>query len=335
MYSKRIRFSLLITLLVAAMLFAFACTKPEQPATTETGTTASATAPSVPVRFGTMGDAVDYAPYMVAHEKGWFEEAFKKHGVEKVEYTTFQELPVLNESLGARRIDIVFEAEPPAIVGRAGGIDLKIVGISCSLNQEVVIRTDSNIKTFADLRGKKVTVPAGTSSHYNLLAILSGAGLSDTDVNIIDMSPPDARNAFETKQVDAWAIWPPWVEQEIVAGKGKVLPGGEARIHSIMSVRESFQKEHPEIVQATFDVLERTKTWIRENPAEAQQLVAKSLKLDPKVIELAWPKHDFSAQLTPAITTDIQAKADFLFKRGLIKNAVDVNRDLIAPLSVR
>jgi sulfonate transport system substrate-binding protein len=189
---------------------------------------------------------------------------------------------------------IDFEAEPPAIIGRAAGVDLKIVGISCSLNQEILIRSDSTIKSFADLRGHKVSVPAGTSSHYNVLAILSAAGLSDADVQLVDMSPPDARNAFETGQVDAWAIWPPWVEQEIVAGKGRVIPGGEARIQSIMSVRESFQKDNPAVVQAAFNVLERTKVWIRDNPNEAQQIVANSLRLDRKVIELAWPKHDCS-----------------------------------------
>lgn len=287
------------------------------------------------VRFGTMGDAVDYAPYMVARAKGWFEEEFTKLGVAKAEYTTFQELPTLNESLGAGRIDIVFEAEPPAIIGRAAGIDLRIVGISCSLNQEVVIRSDSPIKSFADLRGRKLTVPAGTSSHYNVLSILSAAGLSDADVQLIDMSPPDAKNAFETAQVDAWAIWPPWVEQEIVSGKGRVIPGGEARIHSIMSVRQRFQTENPAIVQAAFNVLERTKEWIRQNPSEAQGIVADGLKLDRKVIELAWPKHDFAAKLTPEITRDIQGKADFLTKRGLIKSSVKVEQDLMAPMAVK
>lgn len=176
------------------------------------------------VRIGTMGDAVDYAPYMVARSKGWFEERFRKYGVQHVEYTAFQALPALNESLGTRRIDIAFEAEPPAIIGKAGGADLRIVGISCSLNQDILIRSDSTISQISDLRGKKVTVPAGTSSHYNVLSILGAAGLSDADLELIDMSPPDARNAFETGQVDAWAIWPPWVEQQIVTGKGRVLP---------------------------------------------------------------------------------------------------------------
>lgn len=82
------------------------------------------------------------------------------------------------------------------------------------------------------------------------------------------MSPPDARNAFETEQVDAWAIWPPWVQQQVVSGKGRVLPGTNARIHSIMSVRGKFQDEHKQIRNGS--VLERAKAdwpvWLKNAP---------------------------------------------------------------------
>jgi sulfonate transport system substrate-binding protein len=201
------------------------------------------------------------------------------------------------------------------------------------LTQEILVRSDSTINQIADLRGKKATVPAGTSSHYNLLSILSSGGLSDNDLQIIDMSPPDARNAFETSQVDAWAIWPPWVEEEIVAGKGRVLPGATARINSIMSIRGQFEDENSEIARAAFDVLERSKSWIRQHPKESKAIVAKALKLDIKVIDLAWPKHDFAAQLNDDIASDIQRKADFLKERGIIKSAVNVRTQLIFPLS--
>jgi sulfonate transport system substrate-binding protein len=285
------------------------------------------------VRIGTMGDAVDYAPYMVARSKGWFEEEFRKNGATGAEYTAFQSLPTLNETLATNRLDLVFEAEPPAIVGKAAaGVDLRIIGISCSLTQEILVRADSSIKTVADLRGKKVTVPVGTSSHYNLLAILNAAGVSDADLQIIDMSPPDAKNAFETGRVDAWAIWPPWVEQQVVSGKGRVLPGATARIHSIMSVRGKFQDDHKQIVNAAFDVLERSKSWIREHPDEARGIVADALKLDRKIIDLAWPKHDWNAELNQSVIDDIQAKADFLYKRGLIRSSLNVGNQLIFPL---
>jgi len=286
------------------------------------------------VRIGTMGDAVDYAPYMVAKSKGWFEDEFKKHGAQKVEYTSFQMLAALNEALGTQRVDIVFEAEPPAIIGKTVAKDLKVVGISTTLQQEILVRSNSAINSVAELRGKKVAVPAGTSSHYNVLKILGDAGLSDKDVDILDMNPEDGRVAFETGEVDGWAIWPPWVEQQVIAGKGRVLSGTNAQIQSIMSIRGKFQEDHPEIAQAAFDILERAKSFILEHPDEAQDLVAKSLKLDIAVIKLAWPKHDWKAQLNQGVIADIQTKTDFLAKRGLIRSTYDVSKELVSPMKL-
>lgn len=280
------------------------------------------------VRIGSFFTAIDYAPYLIARNKKWFEEALKPHNA-KVEYTTFQSLPPINESFATDRIDVVFEAEPPAIIGRAAGIDVRITGISCSLVQEVLVPNNSLAKSILDLKNKKIAVLAGTSSHYGLFKILNTAGLKNSDITVIDMLPPDAKSAFETNNVDGWAVWPPFVEQEIINGKGRVLPSSDAQIHSIMAVNGKFADKQPEIAKAVLKTLERSKEWIQANPQEAQQIVAKELNLDLSVVQMAWPKHNWNAQLTNAVIEDIQGKATFLKEMGFIKNNIDVKKDLI------
>lgn len=280
------------------------------------------------VRMGSFSVAVDYAPYLVAKNKGWFDEAFKKKGI-SVDYTIFQSLAPINESLATNRVDVVFEAEPPAIIGKAAGINVKIVDISSTLTQEILVHSDSGIKTAADLKGKRIAVLAGTSSHYGLLKILGANGLKPTDIQVIDMIPPDAKNAFDTKQVDAWAVWPPFVEQEEISGTGRVLTQGDAVINSIMAVRGEFAQDNPELVKELVAVLQRSKNWIENNPTEAQKIVSNEINVPLDVVQKAWSKHDWSAQLTPAVINDIQAKADFLKSNNFIKNSVDVKDSLI------
>ncbi len=284
------------------------------------------------VRIGTMGDAVDYAPFMVAVAKGWFKEEFGKHGVQNIDTISFQDLATLNDTIATRRIDIIFEAGPPAILGKTKAPDLRVVGISCTLQQEILVRADSSIQSVAGLKGKKAAVPAGTSSHYNLLKIIGAAGLSDKDVEIFDMSPLEGKDAFLTGNVDAWAIWPPHVEQQVIDKTGRVLPDAEAQIHSIMSIRGEFQDEHPEIALAAFKVLMRAKEYLVTNPEEAKKLVAESLKLTSEVVELAWPKHNWEARLDSDVIADIQTKADFLAEQGLIPSSYDVSKELIHPM---
>ncbi|MEL4896868.1 ABC transporter substrate-binding protein [Crocosphaera sp. Alani8] len=276
------------------------------------------------VRFGSFSVAVDYGPYLIAKNQGWFEEVLEPKGIE-AKYELFQSLPPINESLATDRIDVVFQAAPPAIVGKAAGIGVEIVGISSTLVQEILVSSNSTINSAKDLKGQKIAVLAGSSSHYGLLRILDNAGVKASDVEVIDLTPPDAKNAFQTGQVTAWAVWPPFVEQEEIAGTGRVLPQGDAYINSIMAVRSKFAQENPQLAQELVDVLERSKQWMIDNPDQAQQIVAQELSLSLEVIQRAWPRHDWTAQLTPEVVQDIQAKADFLLNTDFIQNQVNAS----------
>lgn len=280
------------------------------------------------VHIGSFSRAIDYAPYIVAKNKGWFEEVAANHDAE-IEYVEFQTLPTINESLATGNIDIIFEAEPPAIIGKAAGIGLSIVAPGVSLVQEIVVPAESDIQSVEDLKGKKIAVPSGSSSHYGLNKILSQAGLEKDDVEIIDMSPQDGKAAFVGRQVDGWAIWPPFVEQEEFAGTGRVLRGSNVFIQSIVAMRDQFMTENPELATELLAVIKRSQDWIVANTAEAQGIVASELGIEIGVVELAWGKHNFNPEIGTDQIADIQNKADFLYEMGLIKNNVDVTKDLV------
>ncbi|MEM1362325.1 MAG: aliphatic sulfonate ABC transporter substrate-binding protein [Pseudomonadota bacterium] len=277
---------------------------------------------STPLRLGSFFVAIDYAPYLIAKANGAYEEM---GGASGVEFTMFQSLPPINESFGTGRIDAVFEAEPPALIGAAAGIDVKIVGISCTLVQEILVPATSSAQSAGDLRGAKIAVLAGTSSHYGVAKILEAEGISVRDVEIIDMIPPDAKSAFQTGQVDAWAVWPPFVEQEEIDGTGRVLPRGDAVIHSIMAVSGSLIQDSRETVQGLVDILNTTKAWMIANPEQAMEIVATELDIDLAVVERAWPRHDWGATLNEAVIADIQAKADFLYDGDYVGNKVNAS----------
>jgi len=286
--------------------------------------------PPTTVNIGTFSIAIDYSPYLVAKEKGWFDEALAPYHA-KATYTQFETLPTINEALATKKLDVIFEAEPPVIIGKAAGIDVRITNLGCTLPVDVVVPTNSSMRTVADLKDKTIAVLAGTSSQYGVLVETAAAGVSDKDLTLVDMAPPDGKAAFDAGRVDAWAVWPPWVEEEIVAGKGRTLLGGQASIQSIMAMRGEFKDQHPEMAKAISDVLERAKVWVKSHPNEAIAIVAKQANLDPKVVRLAWPKHQWNVSLTPVVKEDIQRKADFLLAKGLIRSRVDVSKDLIRP----
>ena len=93
---------------------------------------------------GTFSKTIAYAPYYAAVEKGWLGEAFAKHGVQ-AEFVEFQSLPAINEAMATKNLDVIFEAEIPASIGSAVGIDIKIIGITGRYYQELVLPADSAV----------------------------------------------------------------------------------------------------------------------------------------------------------------------------------------------
>ena len=102
--------------------------------------------------------------------------------------------------------------------------------------QYVVAIDDSNggdgivavkdIKSIADLKGRKVAVNEGSVSEFYLNVLLGKAGLKESDLNTVNMTAADAGGAFVAKRVDAAVTWEPWLT------KGKSTDFGHLLVDS-------------------------------------------------------------------------------------------------------
>jgi len=282
------------------------------------------------VRIGVFTRDIDWAPYIVAQSNGWWDTVAKKYG-KTAEYSEFESLPTINEAFASNRLDIVFEAEAPAIIGKASGLDIKIKGINNSLIQQIIVQKSSNIQTVKDLKGKKIAVLAGSSAHQGLLQLLKNADLSPRDVEILDMSPTDAKVAFESKQVDAWAVWPVFPQQELLAGEARKLKGATYFNQTFMVMRHAFELENPGLAKDLVSVLRKAQKWIAANPKQAQMIIAKNLQLPLMIVEMSWHMINFSPKFGPLQIQDIQGKADFLYDNQFVKHPINVSQELVEP----
>jgi len=280
------------------------------------------------VRIGSFSKGIDYAPYLLAKEKGWIEEAAKQNNL-NVEYTEFQTLAPINESFISGNIDYVFEAETPAIVSIGATGNAQIIKTLVTFNLQILAQNNSTINSIADLKGKKIAVLAGTGADYGVNKILNSSGLQKNDVELLDLNPMDAKVAFEHGQIDAWAVWPPFVEQEVLSGKGKVIPNtNNVIIQSILAARPAFTKEYPKFTKDFMDTISKAQDYISSNPKESKEITAKAIGIEANVVEEAWSKHNFKANFDDMEISDIQSKADFLLKANLIKQPVDIRSNL-------
>jgi sulfonate transport system substrate-binding protein len=284
----------------------------------------------VVVRVNAPFPAIDFAPFFVAKNKRWFEEALASVGATPEYQAPSGSAPVAYDSLATNRVDMIMSSAVRPMISRAEGNDVKIAWLSCTLKSDVVVRTDARINSIRDLKGKKVGTLTGGDTHIWLIRNLLKSGLPRDYVTFVNLSPPDGKAAFNTGQIDAWAMFPPFSTQELVDGTAKAVAGIDAPVQVVLVSRGAFHREHPAAAAAAIEALERAKQWIIKNPSEAQAIVVKEAHLPLEVVRAAWPNLLWEATLNDAMAAQLQSDADFLASEGFMRAKINVRSDLLS-----
>ena len=108
----------------------------------------------------------------------------------------------------------------PFLLGWAKGVDWKLLA-PLDWGDLWLMATNPNIKTVADLKGKRVAMPSPTSIQGFVLRKMAQAKLGDAhalDAGMISMDHPDGMQALLTGQVDAHLTSLPYQMQEKLNG---------------------------------------------------------------------------------------------------------------------
>lgn len=136
------------------------------------------------------------------------EDYFKARGV-NVELVYF---PVYSDSVQAfstGQVDMIAMAMPDVIAPYVNGIDLKTVLILDNSNGADGLVATKDIKTIADLKGKSIATEYGTIEHFFLFNALKTAGLTEKDINFVNLTISDSAPAFLSGTVEAASLWEP------------------------------------------------------------------------------------------------------------------------------
>lgn len=204
---------------------------------------------------------------------------FEKVGL-KVTMVAFPAGPAILPAIASGDVDVGWFGEFPIVTGYANGIPLTMIMIDRlnKTNARLVARNGAGIEKLEDLKGKKVAVSIGSTSHQHIVRALKMVGLKQEDVTLVNLSPANMPAAFQAGQVDAALTWEPNIS--IMQKDGKVIATTES-IGDITGVflagRTAFVKEHPELVQKFFAAWEMAMNDGAKSPDEVRQFEAKRL----------------------------------------------------------
>ncbi|WP_437585946.1 ABC transporter substrate-binding protein [Sorangium sp. So ce1000] len=126
-----------------------------------------------------------------------------------------------------KRADLTAGSLTEAIRFIDQGADLKIVLITDYSNGADGIVARQGISSVEDLKGKRVAVEIGTEAQYLLIRALSLRALSVDDVTVVSMPPEACIAALEQGQVDAAALWEPFLTTARERGMSQVFSSRE------------------------------------------------------------------------------------------------------------
>ena len=281
------------------------------------------------------------ARYFVAQH----ENLFAKNGL-NVESLKFTSGPAFFSAFGSKSIDVGFMGTPPAVVGIAQGVPMRIFAVEnyAPGSEALVARKGSGIETLKDMKGKKVATARGSSGDYALQTALAKAGLTLSDVTFLDLSVTALMPAFNRGDIDAGWYWEPWQGEMIAAGGHQVATDGEIGVAGgiVWCGETDWLSANGDAVQRLLRAIDQATEIITKDPEKAAGYivtdlgVTQDLALRVLTKEASWPTMRqewdpaYALSINPSalkanrgLMNALVRQADFQKREGTLKTVPD------------
>jgi aliphatic sulfonates family ABC transporter substrate-binding protein len=261
---------------------------------------------------------------IIAQEKGFFAE----EGL-NIEIAQFSYGPPIVEAITAKNADFGFLGDMPAysaIANDAGVIVIGSIGASYVMHG-IAVRSDRNINSFSDLKGKSIGVPFGSNTQPLVYLYLDKAGLTEDDVEIFNIAAADITAALVRGDIDAGVVWEPVLSVATKEGNNvKLLATAEGikLFADPIIARKEFTDAHPDETAKLLRALNKAGVWAHEHQQEAAEIQNKVTEVALDALLLTLAKKDLSAGIDDTWLDAFEKGAHDAFKYGLLKKDIDV-----------
>jgi len=287
--------------------------------------------------LGIAGHAFAQSSLRVGDQKGNSQAVMQAAGVlndvpYKIEWKEFPAAAPLLEALSAGAIETGLVGDAPFTFAAASNVPVKAIA-AIRQSQEglaILVPDQSVIRSFDELRGKKIATGRGSIGHQLILAALESKGWTANDVQIVFLAPSDAKVAYSQGSVDAWSTWEPYVSQEEVLFKSRRIITGEGLTPGIsfqVATPSAIRDKRPELE----DFLRRltaARAWSQDHVDGYAETWGKLMNI-PAAVPLNWLRRAKIriAPIDDGVVADEQTTIDLYLRAGLIKqklNAPDI-----------
>jgi len=225
------------------------------------------------------------------------------------------------DALVGKQADIATVALTPVVFAAFQDQPLAVVAENASYpNNVITARADAGISTAEDLRGKRIGTTLGTDLHYFLDAFLAAYGMTESDVEVINIPPNDLVLSLSNNEIDAFAIWQPhpWKAQQEMGNNIVFLkpPAGTYEARYLVVTRKDVLEEKPEAVKRFLQAFHMADEFIAANPEKAKQIVADDWEAPLEMVAGVWDGYRRGLRLEDTLIREAESQAQWAIDTG-------------------
>jgi NitT/TauT family transport system substrate-binding protein len=272
----------------------------------------------------TIATGVDpvFSAYYVAQQEG----LFKKHGLD-VRINTGPSGSAMVSFLINGQIESAFGSEIAGVSNHNLDPNVVVVAQATRLVRWIAI-VGRNIDTLDQLKGKKIGVARGSGGEVFWLALIDKLKLNAADYTVVNVEAPEMVAALERGNIDAYAVWEPWVTRGLAAVKNtKVLKDQENILEQgvYIYMNLGWIKKNPEQAEGFVRALVEATDLINKDRKRAAKDVSDFLKsLDPPMVEQLMTKLRFEMVLDDFTVSLFRLAETQLKQQGKLTKPLDL-----------
>jgi taurine transport system substrate-binding protein len=300
------------------------------PSSTGTVTTPSSGANPAQLRIGYQ--VIPNAELLVK-AMGTAEKAFPNS---QVNWELFASGREVNTAMAANNLDLGLVGSTGTSIGIANQLPYQAYFLHDVIGDNEALVVKGNIRSLADLRGKRVAVPFGSTTHFSLLAALQELGLNHNELTILDMQPAAMLTAWKQGKIDAGFVWQPTLNK-MISAKGSILVTAKNLYQKgvitadVGVAHKDLITRYPGTVKKYVALLDEAVQFYRQNPEQAAAAIAPELGLSTAeslqvMKQLIWlssseqanDKYLGTAERAGGFATVLRDSAAFMRSQGVI-----------------
>lgn len=182
-------------------------------------------------------------------------------------FSRFSGWPELKEAMMSGRIKAAYLLAPMVMDLADHGIPVRIVALGHRSGAVIMTGVKSPARNLGDLRGKRIAIPSRFAvDNIFVHRLMKKYGLTDADVTLVEMAPPDMPAALYAGAVDAYATGEPFGAMSQRQGFARILHMTRDEwpeyICCVLAVRQELIDRERPTVQRLVDHVLAAGTWL-------------------------------------------------------------------------